>query len=78
MPVIDTSLREEMLHHVNAAAKDEYGAYVTITATHDAIEQCGWDSIFEIASKKFDRDEIELIAGARIIRFGSKDCLPKA
>ena len=76
MPVTDTSLREEMLDHVNAAAKDEVGAYITVVATREAIQDHGWPAIFQAASAKYDRNEIETVAGARLIRVGSHDCLP--
>lgn len=76
MPITDTSLRQEMLDHVNAGAEDEHGAYLTVAATNGAIQEYGWTVIFEVASTKYDRSEIEIVGGARLIRVGSSDCLP--
>jgi hypothetical protein len=59
MALIDSGDRVQTLTGTNARAQDGSGGSVIVSASHEAIQDYGWQAIFDVASKKHATGQIE-------------------
>lgn len=74
MPVHEIGPQIQTLTGINVRAKDHAGKYVTVSASHEAIADCGWPSIWSAASSMYDAGEYETIKSVPVIRVTTGNC----
>jgi len=59
MALIEIGPRIEDLSGVSTRAKDSQGRVVIVWASHEVIQDYGWDEILRIAGEKYKRGDFE-------------------
>ena len=54
MALTDTGTRVRTASGENARTVDNTGSTVVVEASDEAIQDCGWDAIIDVASQKHD------------------------
>lgn len=62
-----------MIEGVSAKAVDDAGATVIVQASHEAVQDYGWDVIFEAASKKYDDGVVTSVGPPPIVKVNERD-----
>ena len=74
MALTDTGQRVSTLEGTNAKATDGEGATVIVSASDEAISDCGWGAIFEAASRKLETGQSEPDSNPPLVRVHKADC----
>jgi DNA-binding PucR family transcriptional regulator len=75
MALFDTGERTEWndLLGTNARAVDDLDGTVVVAASHEAIADKGWSAIFEVASAKYEADDIVADSAPPCVQVTSED-----
>lgn len=73
MPLTDTGMRQDVLFNTHARGEDENGNLVPVIASQEIIRDRGWDSVWQMASDKYDEGALELMDGVKIVRVTTGD-----
>lgn len=57
----------------NARTKDDHGNIVIVSASHEAVQDYGWDAILDVASNKYDAGEIVPNRNPPLVRVTTAD-----
>ena len=73
MPLTGTDRSVDTLEGQNRLANDQSGKPVTVKATTEAIQDHGWPKIWEAASRKYDKGDVDLTGKQPIVVITTKD-----
>lgn len=59
MALSDTGMRNPGLSGTDVKTHDGAGKPVVVSASHEAIQDHGWDAIIDVASDKYDAGNVE-------------------
>ena len=49
--------------------------YVAVVANHEAVNDFGWLTVWQVAEAKYARDEYEISGAIRLVRISTADCI---